>query len=105
MRWNRYINIQFKNVSRTNANHISYSEINEKVISENQIIINTTPMGMYPAVNFKPEIPYQFINKNHLVVDLIYNPEETQFLKNAKKILKIPKKLESSILVNLCGGP
>ena len=54
-------------------------------MNENQIIINTTPLGMYPAVNFKPEIPYQFINKKSFVIDLIYNPEETLFLKLAKE--------------------
>jgi shikimate dehydrogenase len=48
------------------------------------IIVNTTPVGMEPNIDEKPDIPYELLSKNHIVYDLIYNPEETEFLKHAK---------------------
>ena len=81
-------NIDFFFVSRKN-NSIkdkiySYSNVNEKLINSVQLIINATPIGLHPNIQNKPEIPYQFINKNHVLFDLIYNPLETQFLKIGK---------------------
>lgn len=63
----------------------SYSEVNENVIKSFKLIINTSPVGMYPNVNEAPEIPYQFITSSHLLYDLVYNPLETEFLKRGKK--------------------
>ncbi|NOQ72644.1 MAG: shikimate dehydrogenase [Crocinitomix sp.] len=62
----------------------SYSDINENMIKFNGIIINTTPIGMHPNVGELVELPYEFMNEKHLAIDLIYNPSETLFLKNAK---------------------
>lgn len=61
-----------------------YSALNEVVLSTFKLIVNTTPVGTHPAVNQCPDIPFQFIGQEHLVIDLIYNPSETLFLKNAK---------------------
>lgn len=61
---------------------IAYDAINEEIIQTHPLIINTTPLGMYPNVAEAPPIPYQFINKDHLLYDLIYNPAETQFMQN-----------------------
>jgi len=48
-------------------------------------VINTTPLGMYPQVNTFPSIPYEKITPAHLMFDLVYNPEETFFLKKGKE--------------------
>ncbi len=79
------LNIQTQLVSRTTNKHsISYEELNKDIIESCSIIVNCTPLGTFPNIEECPEIPYQFINKNHLVIDLIYNPEETLLLKKAK---------------------
>lgn len=66
------------------SDQFSYEDINEYMIRFNGIIVNTTPVGMYPNVDQEVQIPYEFITEKHLAVDLIYNPEETLFLKRAK---------------------
>lgn len=76
--------IKFKYVSRIKGN-ISYSALNRSVIEENLLIINTTPLGMFPNVNECPDIPYEYLTPKHLLYDLIYNPEETLFLKKGKE--------------------
>lgn len=62
----------------------AYSDINERMIHSCGIIVNTTPLGMFPDVDIAPEIPYSFLTDKNLVVDLIYNPKETLFMKKAK---------------------
>ena len=62
----------------------SYKGLNEEVFQKHQIIINASPVGMYPHVNECPDIPYDFINETHICYDLIYNPEETLFLQKAR---------------------
>ncbi len=77
------LGIPFRIVSRKPTT-LQYSEINKTLLKEFTILINTTPLGMFPQVDSKPKIDYKGINKNHLVYDLIYNPLETSFLKEAK---------------------
>jgi len=82
------LNIDFLFVSRKPKaeNHISYNDLfNKKILSDYLIVINTTPLGMYPDSNTKPEIPYDQITEYHYLYDLIYNPDETLFLKEGKK--------------------
>jgi len=62
----------------------SYDELNDYIIKTFKLIINTTPIGMYPNINEAPELPYNFITSSHLLYDLIYNPTETEFLKRGK---------------------
>ena len=50
------------------------------------IIINTTPLGMFPEINNHPEIPFQHLSSKHLLFDLIYNPKETKFLNYGKTL-------------------
>lgn len=79
------LEIESQFVSRNpSANQLSYISLNEKILQEHFLIINTTPLGMYPNLDSCPEIPYQYLTKNHLVYDLVYNPEETLFLQKAK---------------------
>ena len=61
-------------------NEIRYEDIDEKVISERRLIINATPLGTYPKVEGCPDIPYQYLTSDHLLFDLVYNPEVTRFM-------------------------
>lgn len=64
---------------------IDYDRINATTFDNYQIIINCTPLGTSPNTKEFPPIPYQYFTEKHIAFDLIYNPEETQFLKKAKK--------------------
>lgn len=79
------LNIPYLLVTRKAApGSILYEEVDEKLLHEHQLLINTTPLGMSPNISTAPAIPYQFLNSNHLAYDLVYNPEETLFLTQAK---------------------
>lgn len=81
------LNIKCLFVSRNpkNDNEISYEDVNEYVIRNHQIIVNTTPVGTFPNVNENPTINYNELTSKHLLYDLVYNPTETQFLKEGKQ--------------------
>jgi shikimate dehydrogenase len=73
--------ISYKLVSRTEGEErISYEMLEEGLVKESRLIINTTPMGMHPEVEAFPDIPYGAIAADHLLFDLIYNPKKTIFL-------------------------
>lgn len=80
------LGIEYNYVSRNLASNtiFTYDSLTENIIKEHQIIINCTPLGTHPKTNECPNIPYDAINKTHLVFDLIYNPKETKFLTIAK---------------------
>ena len=63
---------------------IRYNHIDEQLLKEHLIIIQATPLGTFPNVDACADIPYQYISANHVCFDLVYNPEETLFLKKAK---------------------
>jgi shikimate dehydrogenase len=58
-----------------------YSDIDSGFIGRTQLIINTTPLGMFPNIESRPEINYKMLNKTHILFDLVYNPEITTFLR------------------------
>lgn len=66
------------------ANYFHYSELNDYVLNAFKLIVNCTPLGMYPKTEVCPEIPFQYLTDEHLLYDLIYNPEETLFLQKGK---------------------
>jgi shikimate dehydrogenase len=66
-------------------NHISYPSLNSRLMDEYRIIVNTSPVGTYPDVDKCPDIPYEYITGNHLVYDLIYNPEISMLLDKASE--------------------
>ncbi|MDG1849329.1 MAG: shikimate dehydrogenase [Flavobacteriales bacterium] len=66
-------------------NQLSYEELNEFVLKHHLLIVNTTPLGTSPNIDQCPDIPYQFITEHHLLMDLVYNPAETLFLKKGKE--------------------
>ena len=61
-----------------------YSELGEQHMHSFKLIVNATPLGMYPEMERYPELPYDFIGKEHLCYDLIYNPDATLFLKKCE---------------------
>ncbi|NQU52525.1 MAG: shikimate dehydrogenase [Bacteroidetes bacterium] len=67
-------------IEELKEHEIRYQDINEKIITERLLIINATPLGTYPKVDTFANIPYEFITDKHLLFDLVYNPEVTQFL-------------------------
>jgi len=64
---------------------ITYEEITMKTMEQYTVIVNATPLGMYPNVNECPDIPYDLLTPNHLLYDLLYNPDETLFMKKGKE--------------------
>ncbi|MGB5819379.1 MAG: shikimate dehydrogenase [Saonia sp.] len=75
------LGIQYTFVSRKPENHqLSYKDLNGTVLKEYTVLVNCTPLGTYPRIDDKPDIPYTFIGKQHLLFDLIYNPARTAFL-------------------------
>jgi shikimate dehydrogenase len=73
--------IAFRHVSRdAGAGNLDYGQLTEDIIRTHTLIINTTPLGMYPGVDAYPQIPYAAIGKDHLLIDLIYNPPRTRFM-------------------------
>jgi len=92
-------NIPFVVASRRNTSDtIHYDEITPEFFEKIGIIINTTPLGMYPATGTAPELPYHALNNKHLLIDLVYNPEKTLFLTRGSamgcKIMNGKKMLE-----------
>jgi shikimate dehydrogenase len=79
-------NIPYNITSRTKTTEtITYEELNNSsFIADSNLVINTTPLGMSPHVDECPDIRYEQLSKNHYVFDLIYNPPETRFLKQAR---------------------
>lgn len=64
---------------------LDYSWLNPKMIDDYKLIINTTPLGMYPDVETYPHIPYEGLSEENILLDLVYNPEETVFLKKGRE--------------------
>ncbi len=81
------LNIDHNFVSRKKRKNVfSYEDLLDiKIFSNYKLIINTTPLGMYPKINLLPNIPYSLITKNYYLYDLVYNPETTKFLEKGKR--------------------
>jgi shikimate dehydrogenase len=79
--------IDFLIVSRNKSNlsnHITYSDIDEYLMMQYNLVINCSPVGQFPDVDKQPDIPYQFVTPKHLFFDLIYNPVKSNFLEMAE---------------------
>ncbi|MDR1455813.1 MAG: shikimate dehydrogenase [Tannerella sp.] len=73
-------------VSRTKKEGcLTYGELTPRIMEQNTVIVNTTPVGMYPNVGQRPDIPYDLLTPGHLLYDLLYNPDETAFLRAGKE--------------------
>lgn len=83
----RELGISYDYVSRNPSKGVlyTYDSLSEEIIKQHQIIVNCSPLGTFPNVEDCPRIPYNAITENHILFDLIYNPEETKFLKLGKE--------------------
>jgi shikimate dehydrogenase len=80
------LGIPYKEVSRNASRDIiSYASLTEELVAQHRLIINTTPLGMYPDVDHCPDIPYHAIGPDHYLFDLIYNPARTRFLQKGEQ--------------------
>jgi shikimate dehydrogenase len=64
---------------------LTYSDLNTSVLEQTQLIVNTTPLGMFPNTDTMPGINYKALNRNHILFDLVYNPEMTSFLRKGEE--------------------
>ena len=78
------LTVNFISRNKKALNVFNWEEINESMVKQHGLIVNTTPLGMFPNENELIPFPYEYLNDKHLVIDLIYNPKETLFLKNSK---------------------
>lgn len=79
------LGLEWTYVSRTPApGRLVYSELTADLMARYQVIVNCSPVGMFPKIDACPDIPYQFVTQKHLLYDLVYNPEETLFLKRGE---------------------
>jgi shikimate dehydrogenase len=73
-------------VSRTpGSTTISYEALSREIVNEHTLIVNTTPLGMYPDMDKFPSLPYDAIGEHHYLYDLVYNPAKTMFLQKGEK--------------------
>ncbi|GAB2825300.1 shikimate dehydrogenase family protein [Ferruginibacter profundus] len=81
------LNIGFKVVSRKlhEGSDLTYADLDEKIINEHLLIINTTPLGTFPNVDECPAIPYNYLTSKHFLYDLVYNPYKTLFLQKGEE--------------------
>lgn len=80
------LGIDVSKVSRKGSDEIlRYEDLTPEVIENHLLIVNTTPVGMYPKVNEFPALPYESLTPSHICYDLIYNPQETAFMKKSKE--------------------
>lgn len=91
-------------VSRTpKTGEIGYDELTPEIIKNHLVIVNTTPLGMHPKVEQCPDIPYDLLTPDHLIYDLIYNPDQTFLMKKAKeKGATVKNGLEMLLLQAFC---
>lgn len=79
-------NVKYHLVSRdAMRGDYTYGLLMADVIRDHRLIVNTTPVGMFPQVDEAPAIPYEALSPNHILIDLIYNPEETLFLRKGRE--------------------
>ncbi|MCD6065639.1 MAG: shikimate dehydrogenase [Bacteroidetes bacterium] len=67
------------------SNVFTYDQLNDAMLAHFKLVINTTPVGMYPDVSSCPSVPFESVGPGHLMYDLVYNPEETEFVKRARQ--------------------
>jgi len=79
------LDVEVQLVSRTaRPGVLTYADLTPEIIAEHKVIVNTTPLGMYPHVDKAPDIPYDCLGPEHLCYDLLYNPDVTMFMKKSR---------------------
>ncbi|RYY39435.1 MAG: shikimate dehydrogenase [Chitinophagaceae bacterium] len=80
------MSIPLQSVSRQRTNeNISYEDLDARVLKAHQLIVQTTPLGTWPDVDGLPLLPYEALTPDHLLFDLVYNPEVTEFLRKGQE--------------------
>ncbi len=80
------LGIEWKYVSRSPSDdRFSYEDLSHGILSDYTIVVNASPVGTYPNHGQCPAIPYEQLTPDHLLYDLVYNPEETLFLKKGRE--------------------
>ena len=79
------IEILFVSTTKIGEGFIAYTDLNNDILNSHQLIINTTPVGTFPAVSNSPGINYEALSSSHYLYDLVYNPAKTQFLSLGEK--------------------
>ncbi|HBG56414.1 shikimate dehydrogenase family protein [Proteiniphilum sp. UBA1028] len=81
----RDLGIEWRYVSRSaGKDKLTYDALSREMLSTHLLIVNASPVGTFPHVDACPDIPYQYLGSNHLLYDLVYNPEESLFLKKGR---------------------
>ena len=94
------LRIPYLVVSRTKEKgDLTYPDLDGDILREHQILINCSPVGTFPKVDEAPDIPYDFIGADHLLYDLIYNPEETLFLRRGRERGAVTKNGYAMLLI------
>ena len=70
---------------RGGDNVLSYADLTPEVMAEHTVIVNCSPLGMFPHIDTCPDIPYQLLTERHLLYDLVYNPEVTLFMRHGRR--------------------
>ena len=79
------VDYKFVSRSKKSVDFLTYQELNKEIIEDYTIIVDSTPLGTYPDVETRPDIPYEYLSDKHLLYDLTYNPEVTTFLRLGKE--------------------
>lgn len=79
--------VRFASRTPIDENHISYPELSRTGLQDFKLIINATPVGMFPEQGNFPDLPYESLGRSNYLYDLVYNPEETEFLKKGRQQL------------------
>jgi len=67
------------------GDELGYDDLTEAVMAEHRLIVNTTPLGMFPHVETCPPIPYEWLTNRHFLYDLVYNPVDTVFMQKGAR--------------------
>ena len=80
------LGLEWKYVSRSpREGMFTYSELNAEILKEHTVIVNCSPVGMFPKADEAPAIPYQYLTPRHLLFDCVYNPEDTLFMQKGRE--------------------
>jgi shikimate dehydrogenase len=101
----RKLGLEVKFVSRRKQEGmLTYEELTPEVMDDYKVIVNCSPVGMFPHTDECPQIPYELLTPNHLLFDLIYNPDVTLFMKKGKERGAIVKNGLEMLLLQAFGA-
>ncbi len=83
----RTLRLSYQMVSRKKGQpeHLTYRDIDQRILDSHQLLINATPLGMFPETQTFPDIPYNLLNESHYLFDMVYNPIKTVFLRKGEE--------------------